>query len=361
MDDHFLTQVEEITARGRAQDLDFDGVVARVTVDQFCSLARPTQIEIDRFAAVILEALPRADAISALRIAEKLVDNANTPEIVLAGLVERDCAAAAVVFRRAARVSTALLLRRAEIGNCIEAVAIAGRHDLDRPVVAAIARRTEAEALRALAANGAAHIDSGALPGLVQRGRSDAALARALLRRPELGLGALPLFLWADSGTRRRLLVETQRAELALTGLTPSLLDSARLKAMSAARAGNRAAFATAIALTLKAGRAAVDRMIDDDGGEPLALILAATGADTASAADALAMLRPDLVVSDNMRLALAMNAAAAGRIIAAATTGRASVVRHPVEQVRPARMGSADILGSIAPLCAKATKLNLG
>jgi uncharacterized protein (DUF2336 family) len=360
MDDRFLTQVEELAALGRAQELEFDGVVARVAVDQFTTLLRPTQVDVDRLTAVLLDAMPRIDPDFALRIAEKLATNALIPEVVLSGLVERGAAAAACIFKNAPRLSTALLLRRAERGDCVEATAIAMRPDLDKPVVAVLARRTEPEPLRALAVNDAAHIEPGALPGMVQRGRFDAQLARALLRRPELGLRALPLFLWADPETRRNLIAATQRAELQNAVHASSPLEATRQNAISAARAANRAGFATAIALALRTGRATIERMIDDEGGEPLALIFAATGAPAAISADALAMLHPARfsTISHDVHLALETSAAASARIVVAAANGRVAHVRSAEEYAPSARTQSLDVIARV-PTLTQMTKLS--
>ncbi len=327
MDELFLARVRGLAAAGRAQDLAFDAVVARVAVDRFCSLAQPSATDIERFSALALGALDKADAASAARIAERLAPNPHAPEKILAKLTRRGEAAAVAVLSMAQHLSTDLLLARAETGSGAEAAAISARIDLDRSVVAALARRPESEALRVLATNPAVAIERGALTALIQRGRFDLALGRALLARADLGAGALPLFLAADTKTRRQLILEARRAELATPAPTISPLEAARHAMIAAANAANRAAFAAAIAVKLRTGRAAIERMIDDPGGEPAALLLAATGAGAGVVGDALAMLRPDLPTGaqSGAHLAIETGSATAYRIVAAIVHGRTS------------------------------------
>ena len=327
MDERFLAQVRSLAAAGRAQDLAFDAVVARVAVDRFCSLEQPSATDIERFSALALSALDKADAASAARIAEKLAPNPHAPEKVLSKLIRRGETAAVAILHMAPHLSADLLLSRAEIGSGAEAAAIAARTDLDRSVVAALARRPESEALRALATNPAITIERGALTALIQRGRFDLMLGQALLARADFDAGALPLFLAADAQTRRQLILEARRAEFAAPAPTTSPLEAARHAMIAAAEAVNRAAFAAAVAMKLRTGRAAVERMIDDPGGEPAALLLAATGAGAGVVGDALAMLRPDLPTGaqTGVRLAIETGSATAYRIVAAVVHGRTS------------------------------------
>ncbi|MDE2363649.1 MAG: DUF2336 domain-containing protein [Hyphomicrobiales bacterium] len=325
MDDDFISRLQTLAERGEAQNVKYDGVVARLAADEFCKLAQPGSAETMRFASIMREALPETDGLSAQRIAESIASNPNVPEAVLNQIIERGREAATVILEAAPHISTALLLARAECGATSEAAAIARRRDLDAPVIAALARRTEPETLRALAANPTAHISRGALLNLVQRGRFDPPLARALLARVDAGADVLCLFLAADQDRRRTIMTDVQRLELSRPVRAPSPLEASRRTVLSAAGAGNLRAFANAIALAMRTSRADVERMIEDEGGEPLALLFSATGAPTAAATEAIAALAPARAVHwrDNVMLALGMNAGAAWRIVNAVAHGR--------------------------------------
>ena len=300
MDDLFLKRVAALAAAGHARELDFDGVVARVAVDRFNAIEAPDAAAIERFSALACDALIKTDAGAATRIAALLAPNPSAPESVLAAVIAKGEAAAETVMRLAPRLSPALLLSRAGVADAIEAEAIARRPDISGAVVAELARRQEAEVLRALVANSQAHIDRSALLVLAQRGRRDAALARALLARGDLGAQALPLFLFADAPTRRRLMVEAERQSIGAPGAqTPPL---ARASALGAAHAGDGRGFAAIIARGFHVGRAEIDRMVDDDGCEALAILFPALGMQPQAGLHALLSLRPDLVETSQER-----------------------------------------------------------
>lgn len=341
MDETFLAEVRKLAASGAGQDLQFGAVAARVATDRFCSLARPTSEEIGRFADFMREALVDVDGASAARIAETLLAHPACPESILDLLIRRGQQAAALILSRTSHLSSTLLLERAERGDHAEAVAIASRPDLDTRIVAALARRTDAGPLRALACNQAARVDRGAMLALVQRGRFDETLGRALLAREDMGFDALPLFLLADRATRRALLVEAQGVALEHAASSP--LQGERATALAAAMAGNRSAFATAVALRLKTARTLVDRLINDSGGEPLALIFAALGVNPALALDAIAMLHPARSPAGrDVVLALESSAAAAWLVICSVAHGQRSAIAARETTETPATLRTA-------------------
>lgn len=322
MDEGFLGELDRLEAAGRMQDLDFAGVVARIATDRFCALTSPSRLDMERFVAVMERALERAPADDAARIAERIAGRTDLPERMLWRLTLCSGQAGAIALRLAPRPSTRLLTARAEGGSAEEATVIAARPDIDRSVVMALVRRAEPDPMRALVANVAAPLDSGLVLALVQRARFDEPLARALLARHVVGLDIAPLFLNAASDIRRQIMLEVQKDALGRTG--DGALEAARREAMAAALAGNAKAFATRIALALRSNRVAIDRMIEEPGGEPLALLLAALGANVAQALDAFAVLRPafDAERAAGAMLALQMNAHAATRLVRAIVHG---------------------------------------
>jgi hypothetical protein len=326
MDETFFTELRKLAVSGAAQDLQYGGVAARIAADRFVGLGKPSAEQTGRFAAFMSDALANADGAVAARIAERLVDHPACPESVLAKLVACGYPASAIVLARAPDLSSTLLLARAERGDASEAAAIAARSDLDARVVAALARRTEPEALRALAANRFARIDQGALVALVQRGRFDGPLGRALLARQDLGMDGLPLFLFADAASRRSMIAAARATTLGTSHASP--LQAAHPVAMAAALAGNRSALATSIALHLKASRPLVDSILLDPGLEPLGLVFAALGADAAVARDAICMIHPVLGAAENPNVSLALesSAAAAWLVLSAIFHGRRSL-----------------------------------
>src|SRR5208282_2274008 len=89
-------------------------------------------------------------------------------------------------------------------GSCEQACAVARRSVLDERLIEVLAQRTEPEVAYALARNGQARLGRKILRELMERGREDPVLARALLRREDLHLCHLRLFLKADAEERGR-------------------------------------------------------------------------------------------------------------------------------------------------------------
>ena len=207
---------------------------------------------------------------------------------------------------------------------------VAAREDIDRTIVGALARRLEAEVLRALAGNRAALIDRGALIALTQRARVDIELGRLLLARDEPALDRMALFLSADATTRRAILLDAMREALATSGAGDLSLafDGLRLEAVATADSGDLARFSSVIARALRLSRAAIDRLVQDDGGEALGLLFAAMGLAATESDRRVGALRPDLAQAladpvSGLRFAMQAPPQAAACILAALIPGR--------------------------------------
>ena len=328
MDVTLRKRLEILTAGGRAQSLDFEGVAARVATDRFLTIQAPDAEACARFEELMFGALAHVDEETARRIAEKLAPCPAAPPSVLAKLIALGPDSAARVLAAAPVLPTALLLEHATSGEAREAVVIARRTDIDMTIVGALARRLEPEVLRALAANTATRIDRGALIALTQRARVDLELGRLLLARAETTLDRTVLFLSADAHARRRILLDATRGSFACADDLARTLDAPRLDALGAAEADDLARFSTVLARALRVARAAIERLALDAGGEPLALIFAAMGLSATESERPILALRGDLAaaLADPMsgtRLALQARPRAAAAIIAALLPGR--------------------------------------
>lgn len=361
MDETLRKRLVALTAAGRAQSLDFEGVAARVATDRFCSLGKPVPEDSARYAELMRGAIPQLDAATAQRIAAQLAPLSTAPADVLARLIAHSADAAASVLARAPALSRDLLLERARHGDVREAAAIAGRRDIDRAIVAALAQRLEPEALRALAANSAAVLDRGALITLTQRARLDLELGRLLLARDEGALDRTALFLSADAAMRRQILIEAVRTSLAGGGDLAGVFDRIRIEAIAAAETGERARFCTIVARALRVARTSIERLASDESGEPLGLIFAAMGLSATESEKPVLALRRDLAAAladpvSGLRFALQAPPRAASAILAALIPGRPQQARHEyaLHQVEPGHQGAR------APLAQAALKETL-
>ncbi|MCC0005123.1 MAG: DUF2336 domain-containing protein [Methylobacteriaceae bacterium] len=328
MDETLRKRLEILTAGGRAQSLDFEGVAARVATDRFLAIEAPDAEACARFEEMMLGALAHVDAATAQRIAEKLGPCPAAPSAVLARLIALGPDSAARVLAAAPGLPAALLLERATSGEAREAVVIARRADIDMTIVGALARRLEPEVLRALATNTTTRIDRGALFALIQRARVDLELGRLLLARADTTFDRTMLFLSADTSMRRGILLDATRGSLAGADDLARMLDAARFDALGAAEAGDLTRFSTILARALRVARSAIERLALDAGGEPFALFFAAMGLSATESQRPILSLRSDLAaaLADPMsgtRLALQAPPRAAGAILAALLPGR--------------------------------------
>lgn len=333
MDETLRKRLEALTAAGRAQSLDFAGVAARVATDRFLTLAPPDAADIARYEKLMLDAASHLDVANAQRIAMQLAPCPFAPHGVLARLIALGPEAAAPILEFSPSLPAQLLAARASEGDAREAAAIARRTDLDGAIVGVLARRLESEALQALAGNRGASLDRGALIALTQRARLDLELGRLLLARDEPALDRIVLFLSAGPEMRRRILLDAARASLGRASLgrasgLPAMFDGIRIEAMGAATAGDAARFASIFARALRVARATIDRLVADEGGEPLGLMFAALGLAAAESERPMLSLRRDLAAAladpaSGPRFALQASPGVAATIVAALVPGR--------------------------------------
>lgn len=201
----------------RLGDLDLKPVILRVQTDLFLSATARDRKTVAAFEALAGGLIPTVDADTAWIVARKLAPFGETPQSVLAVLAARGGAVRNLVIAQAPRLSAAVieaaLADGADIGP-----AIAARADLSRSLVDAMSARDLPAIDQALADNRQIALQGQPLRRLVGRGRTSAALARALLARPDLGPGDLaPLFLLADEAAREAI----ARAVGATAGLRP--------------------------------------------------------------------------------------------------------------------------------------------
>ncbi|HPG01548.1 MAG TPA: DUF2336 domain-containing protein [Rhodoblastus sp.] len=328
MDETLRKRLESLTATGRAQSLDFEGVAARVATDRFVTIARPDAAACARYEELMISALDHVDDSAAQRIAQRLAPCPAAPAAVLARLIACGPESAATVLARAPDLPATLLLERATDGDVREAVAIAQREDLDAATTGALARRLEPEALHGLAANRTISLDRGALIALTQRARVDLDLGRLLLARDDHALDRTVLFLSADAAARRRILLDAARGSLAARDYLPAGFDAARRDAFGAAECGDLPRFCSILARAIRVSRAAIERLARDAGGEPLGLIFATSGFSATECEPAIIALRPDLAAAladpmSGLRFALQAPPRAASALLASLLPGR--------------------------------------
>jgi uncharacterized protein (DUF2336 family) len=285
MTNDILSGLEGLVALGKDGGLNMKPILLRVVTDQFVSKSRHPAADIRQYEELALQLIPQADVAIAASVAKRLGGHPDAPPSVIEKLIDRAPEVAAAVFASGACIDRAKLAERAEWGSLGEAVAIAGRKNLDAHTGAALARRPETEVLCALAANKEAPLDAHAISYLLQRGRTDRDLGLVLLARTDLSIDKSALFLVAGSEQRAEMLALARHANPAAHGpaTRPPQRDLDALADLAAAQKWGL--FAVEFAMRLGCDPRRVQEIIRDKSGEPLAIALAALGMEPADAA----------------------------------------------------------------------------
>jgi uncharacterized protein (DUF2336 family) len=323
MTNDLLSGLDGLVALGKDGGLNMKPILFRVVTDQFVSKARHPVADIRQYEELALQLIPEADPASAATVAKRLGAHPDAPASVIQRLLQKAPEVAAAVFGTVAKIDGATLVERAEWGSLAEAIAIAGRKNLDARTSAALARRQETEVLCALAANSEAPLDAHAISFLLQRGRSDRELGLVLLARADLKIDKTALFILADSEQRAAMLAAARRANDGPSqGNRPApQRDLDALADLAAAQKWGL--FAIEFAMRLGCDPRGVQEIIRDKSGEPLAIALAALGMQPADAARIFLSSEPDISHSVNRirmltRITSDLSVSAARRLLAA-------------------------------------------
>lgn len=225
-------------------------------------------------------------------VAALLSRHADAPPAVLAVLLTDDPAIASPVIRQASAVPEVELIALIATGSPDHLTALAGRPNPTPRLVEALVRKLPVEALIRLLENATLVLSSTVTPLLVERAKGHPALASALGHRvgDVEDADLVDLFLDLDSHGRRRVLLALELLALRdfaagrplpkLPPPDPDLVEELARSALSrrldviAQRLGRLLGVAETIA----------HRLLVDDGGEPLATALKASGLDEPTA-----------------------------------------------------------------------------
>jgi uncharacterized protein (DUF2336 family) len=253
-------------------------------------------------------------------------ENPPAPNFTTTRLTEAGAAGGAFSRQGLRRPELAALAAK---GPAAQALALANRDDLDETLIAALADRPEPQIVHALAANNRARIGRPILRALIERGRGDPKLAQFLLRREDLHLCHLRLFLQADAEQRGHLIAITCRSRLGrhcgatlCQGFDPGKLAQLERAALNRDMETFRRLLAHALICDLPAAI----RIAEDKSGEALALALVALGLPAENAARLLQYGFPDICkAKPNFRALIGI----VGRVSRSAATNILHAVVH--------------------------------
>ena len=258
--------------------------VLRALTDLFCLRNDPIDEEVERFRELALQIIPDAGPSTRLYVAAKLARHPLAPRDVLVKLAENDPPCATLLLEHARNFPMSEQVLAAINGDRSAAVALASRPSLAAPVSEALVARNDPHVTRALADNPNAEITSAAVEAVKRMSRPDRIYAGKLEAKAPAPFAAPEGFLAAPPTERMRLIAVTRRATLG-QATTPITRDEALISDLKDS-AVDRNWIRFSVALSRKTGLPTdvVDRLIRDDGGEPLALLLCLIGANPAEA-----------------------------------------------------------------------------
>ncbi len=228
---------------------------------------------------IVLHMVGGIDGDARAAIASKLAPYGATPATIIARLVACGGVAAAITLEMSRSIDARALLDTACSGGAELAAAVARRPDLEPEAVHMLAEREESAVLIALARNTAIPLSRQLFAMLMRRAREDLPLATTLLERIDDPEEASPLFLAANAQRRRAIILAAKQRALGRPRQVLQPPDSFLLDSLEKLAAQpNRHPFAAALAATTGARIAVMDLVVNDTGGEPLALVLAALG-----------------------------------------------------------------------------------
>jgi len=274
-----------LLALNQTADLDMKPVMIRVITDLFTGKAHHSDEEIRQFEEICARLIDRVDEETLTIVARKLAQHAQTPPAILSKLIQGGGRPGQSAIELWSTIDRAQLLAAAGNGPADIAEAVARRGDLDADLIALLVKRTDANVGRALAENARVSLDADQRRILIQRGRGDEALAKALIARGVEAREATPLFLHADGALRGEILSAARAANQGRIGfiddqpLSPALMDLER-----AALGRDWSRFAYWLSRCLSLPIADVRRAMADPSGETLALALAAAGVPSSMA-----------------------------------------------------------------------------
>jgi hypothetical protein len=258
--------------------------VLRALTDLFCLREDPIDEEVSRFRELALQIIPDAGPSTRLYVAAKLARHPKAPRDVLEKLAENDPPCATLLLEHARNFSIEAQLNAALNASRASAIALAARQDLAPSVSEALVTRNDPHVTRALADNPHAKLTPAAVSALKKDGRPDRIYAAKLEAHAPAPPPPPEHFLNASQDARARLILSARRATLGRAN-PPVMREEALiadLKDFAIARNWN--AFTSALAQKTGLRGDVARRLIEDEGGEPLALLLSLIGADQSDA-----------------------------------------------------------------------------
>jgi uncharacterized protein (DUF2336 family) len=351
---HSMSQIshsENAQGNRSGEGLTGKTTVLRALTDLFCLRPEPGDEEIVRFSELALRILPEANDSTKIYVASKLARHAHAPPAVLSSLIRADRTCALLIYEHALNLSLADQIGGARHRDLQCVLAVARRKGVSGEITEALIMRREPDIIAALVNNESATFSRSGIERIALFARHDVELVAKFSARAEEPLVSAQQFLRSSTLERMRLIASARRQHLGRPSERASAATTLILSLRESAQTRNWDAFAQTLADELGWEREVVAPLLNDEGGEPLALMLCITGMPMQDAiriflccdvpiAHSYSRVRAlsDLVRDTPALIALEMMEAATGRMINKPKLMRAPVLQTPVRDKREAR-----------------------
>jgi len=331
---------ESLAANALAQKPAVRPALLVALTDLFVSRECPDGEEIARYEDMALRLIADADSSVRAHVAARLSQSRFAPVSLLDALLHGDQVSATILLEHSDRLPAGLLEEIARTGSSAEARILARRDRLDAALADILSQRSDASILCALAENRSIALAGDTLKRLLEAARSSDELARLICARFSDPHIVTPLFLNASPEQRDQILRDAE-----FENYTGAQIHRVKIASetmidwiIARGRQGHWGLVAQEIGRITGVERHAIERLLADERGDGLAVLLSAIGCPVEKAISLFLKCPPAISHSYPRVKALAevvetMPAHAAYRIIDS-IAGRRSETQRPARHV---------------------------
>ncbi len=279
-----ITASDSLSALTNSRSAQRRGLLINAVTDLFATGRRHNATERRQFEELISQLLVYASKQDKMFVATKLCKHPDAPERLIVELAREDIQIAEMLLLNAQQIDDEKLIEIARACGEAHQIAIARRKPLSVGVVTALIGMGEAACLRALILNEAAAFDNKAFGKALSAAEKDPELTKLLSHRADMNPRQMARkFVDLKTEERERVIVgfkafppaqESGETYLQLSETANDIVVSLEHLAMRK----RIDTFAQVLATMIRLPREAIVKMIADESGEPLIVMLKAVG-----------------------------------------------------------------------------------
>ncbi len=252
----------------------------RDLTDLFVSRRSPDGMAVLRYEDIACRLVASANSAARAYAAARISTHPYAPALLIEALLNSDPVCAKILAEHCARVAPKYLLQFAVHDDASYAAAVARRRKISPQLARVLAERTERAVLHELAANPQVVLGGDLLKQLVTKAKSDPGLARIITSRASDCILIAPLFLVASPKERQCIIRAAEHQNFPASAISGIKLVGPALVNWLGSRdpISSRQRIASELSHVICQPKETVEALLDDPGGEGLAILFAAAG-----------------------------------------------------------------------------------